>query len=151
MGKCRGKKILALGVIALLLTFGGLYSGNYTDGVNQYIRGTYTTSQVDTVLFARHERLIGASLGVVWYDSVKVTNIILRRIYNGQWLAVQAGDTISAFTTVSTVTANDPTTVKVGTITLTPYCDSYAFIVTYGTDCGVTNNKVAYLFEQQVN
>ena len=143
------KKILAVLMFVPLLVFGGqtVLTGNGTSATAVAVN-TYTTSQVDTVVLRRWSSGIsGLSFALHVADSTSITNVIVRRVINGLAQAVIAGDTLfSTFTnTSSTLSAS-----KTATVTMTPLCEVYWFVVTYaGSGQGVTTPTVTYIAETQ--
>jgi hypothetical protein len=104
------------------------------------VASTFANSQVDTVTYTvdGSERLLGFYGS--WADSVSVTNVITRRIYNGSYLAVVAGDTIIGATVSTAASA-----VARGSVPWTVPCEKIAFIVTYaGSGNGVTTPTDQY-------
>jgi hypothetical protein len=77
---------------------------------------------------------------------------------NGELMAVQAGDTLTAFNAKTNTAAGlngttaNPSYAATNTVTLAPLADSYVFIATYaGSANGTTNAKVTYAFQQTLN
>jgi len=134
-------KYLALLVVFATVSFAGqktiITSGNSSVAK---VTNTYANSQVDTVIFTRQAGMSAFSFAIHAKDSVSITNVILRRVFNGVAQAVAAGDTIvsSAFTTTAAG-------VKLASITAAPLGEQYWAIVTYaGSANGVTTPNVVY-------
>lgn len=108
------------------------------------VTGTYANSQTDTVYFYRNRYLSTLSFGIYNADSVSITSIVVRRIINGNWTTVFAGDTLGTSIT-STTTNNKLYFVTLNTASL-PQCDLFAFVIVYaGSANGVTTPNVTYL------
>lgn len=115
---------------------------------------TYKNSNVDTLTFYRPAGMAAGTFAAHWSDSVSVTNVKVRRMVDGEWMASQVGDTLTAFTAfldTSVVslgisgTAGNPSSTTIGTLTVAPLPDAYIFFVTYASsNNGVTNNNVTY-------
>lgn len=139
------KKVIIFLIVGLFVFLGAqvrLEQGKES----QWKQSTFANSRVDTVRFPRLANLTGLTFAADWGDSVTCTMAILRRLVNGSWLAVQAGDTLTDLSNQATAAV-----LKVNNVTLTPYCDEYAVIVTYADSAnGVTSPTVTYKAIQQL-
>jgi hypothetical protein len=127
--------ILAVASIGATLTLSGITLK--TSSVN----GTYANSQVDTLTWVRGAQESGATFWVSAKDSLAITDVILRRQFQGGLATVIAGDTLLGSTTSTANTG----TIKYATITLLPYCDTLKIFVTYtSSGNGVTSPIVQY-------
>lgn len=99
--------------------------------------GVIANSRVDTIVVPWNPSLAQQSLAVYFAeDSVSITNAIVRRVVNGVPMAVQVGDTLTAFTSFSATTG---ASVRTATITTAPLCETYWIILTFaGSANGVT-------------
>ena len=65
--------------------------------------GTYANSQVDTLIYNREPGVTNITLAGYWIDSVKVTDVVIRRFINGKQakengsLIYALGDTLTDF------------------------------------------------------
>jgi hypothetical protein len=111
--------------------------------------GTYASAQVDTIKYTREAGLSGLSFEAHWKDSVNITNIVCRRVFDGVPNVVASADSL---TTAADSSATAVSWIK--TITLAPLAEQYWVIVTYATDAGALNQgvstpNVVYGFERQ--
>lgn len=127
--------VVALAILSMgtQLTFRG--GGRVTSTVTGY----YADDQVDTVTYSVEGVEAAARFFVQHDDSISITDVIVRRVYNGQWMAVQAGDTILG------ATAATAAGVQSAAVTLTPLADTWKFIVTYASSAnGITDSTLTY-------
>lgn len=148
------KKYVVAAVAVLAIVFMGTQIRLQTGVPFQYYNGTFANSQTDTIhipLEAEHSTI---AFGAHFQDSVNITNVIVRRIVNGEPASVVAGDTIqSAFIDTSVAgyrgTAANPSSSFLKSITIGPKPDEFWVIVAYASSKnGVTNAKVRYEFTQ---
>lgn len=139
--------LLAIGVTVALAASGQVtFSTNPNTAISKTSKA-YAASQVDTLIFNRESGLSGLSFTAKWKDSVKLTNILLRRIVDGKASAFVTTDSIMT-NLPYTATTNDTTLLK--TITLAPLAEQYWVIVTYeATGNGVTTPTAVYQFNKQ--
>lgn len=104
---------------------------------------SYVKAQVDTVVYTYLGESV-LSFGVTLSDSGKITNVIMkRRTSSGVDMATIAGDTLTAFSALTST----GTKAAYNTITLSPVSYQYVFYVTYDTTTalfGVTSPTVKY-------
>ena len=151
------KFLLSFAVLALI----GLTFQSYAD-INTFptrqgargeiVTGDFADSEVDTVKYrVTDSDLTGFTFAAEWNDSVSVSLVTLRRVYDGTVQTLIAGDTLTAFTSFSDLTAASEPNSKAGTVTLTPHADEYWFIVTYAaSNNGVTSATVKYKLIKQL-
>lgn len=141
----RGVVLAAIIPILMLLLTGAHVFVPGTSGPAAKATSTYANSQVDTVHYGRPVRANSLSFAIEFADSFKITNAILRRVVDGSFAAVRAGDTL--FTADSSTAG----AVKIVTVAVDPMPDEYVVIVTYGADKnGFTTPTVKYVFGQKL-
>lgn len=148
------KSFLATVAIALALLAIGAGSKSVISNSSPFgsLTTTYKNSNADTLIFYRPAGMTAGSFAAHFSDSVSVSLVKVRRQVDGEWLALQTGDTLTAFTNfldTTTVgilgTSANPSSAVVGTLTIAPLPEAYAFIVNYASSLnGVTNNTVRY-------
>lgn len=137
---------LALLAVAVLYATGNKLSFTRINNPASVQTGTFANSQVDTLFYSRELGVSGLSFGAHFKDTVSVTRVVVRRIIDGEWQAVQAGDTLTNFNAfVNAPNVANPSISVINTVTIDPMPDVYAFIVTYASSAnGVTNPNVTY-------
>lgn len=155
------KKVIITALVGIFLFMGVILRPNMNHAAWTMVSGGYANSQVDTIYYTRNPFLTALAFSPHWKDSVSITNVIVRRIVQGEWIPVLLGDTVTAFSAlVNTATAGvqgsaaNPSTVRSGAVVLTPYTDVLAIIVTYAaTQNGlvVGTAKVDYMFQQTLS
>lgn len=148
------KRTLIVFSLAALVMFSlgaGAKKGMTNNSPFGFLQTTYANSIVDTLTFPRPPGMTAMSFSANWFDSVSITRVVVRREVGGEWLAVQAGDTLTGFSPDSNFVAGingstaNPSGAMLNTVTLAPMPGVYVFIVTYAsTRNGVTNPKVYY-------
>lgn len=139
--------VVVLLVLIASVAFGGQKTIPNSNGkATSSVTNSYANSQVDTVYWTREAGFSAASFGISVLDSVSITNIILRRIVNGVWIPVAAGDTL-----VSSLSSTTNTGItRAYAVTLAPIAERYAFVVTYaGSDNGTSSATVKYIGNAQ--
>lgn len=102
--------------------------------------GTYANSQIDTVTYTVEGSVTAYRFYIHPADSVSVTNIIVRRIFDSRLLSVQAGDTI-----IGALASISADTLLTGAAPATPLCEQLKFLVKYAASAnGVTTPTVTY-------
>lgn len=148
---------LALSVLAIAIFFTSFAGSgqkavpaNAGQAISKYT-GTYASAEVDTVTYSREAGLSGLSFAIQAQDSVNITSVVLRRVWNGIAEAVVSTDTLWQKDSAAITTAYYT---RGATVTLAPIPDIFWVIVTYATDHGVINEgkttpTVVYLFDKQ--
>lgn len=148
--------LLSVGVVAVFaVTLADINSIPHNQGIlTESVTGDFADSEVDTVKYIRDGsgRLAGLAFACEWNDSVSVSLVTVRRIIDGTVQPLIAGDTLTAYTSFSDLTAASEPNAKTATVTLAPLADEYWFIVTYaGSNNGVTAPTVKYMAKKQLN
>ena len=146
--KNRVLKVVLVGglvTLALLMFMGNqvtipLNAGLVTTKATQT---TFATGQTDTVTVNREAGLSALAFAIHTKDSSNISLVTVRRVFNGVYAAVLAGDTL--VTNDSSATAR----VIIKAVTLAPLAEQYVFIVAYkantgGLNQGVTTPNVVY-------
>lgn len=147
--------ISVIAVFALMIAASGQKSIPYSQGrsVESYV-GTYTNSQIDTVIINRDPGLSALSFGAHFGDSVSTyatAAATVRRVVDGVLTPAIAGDTLTNWSSVLSVVVSNPTSNKfangtalVGAITLAPLADQYLVILKYAAAGQGTSHNVKY-------
>jgi len=140
------KKNKYVGLVLAILAIGLIAAGSVSViGIGKTVStvtSVYGQGEVDTVKWNREKGVVGAAFSVTSSDTVNIQSIIVKRVVGGAVVgnAVVVADTIAGAAVSGTVpvSAESSSTAKsfVHSFTLTPYADSYWFIVKYAT--GVT-------------
>jgi len=151
-------KKLVLSLFALALGVGLVFGANgkktiplALDISPGKVTNTFANSQVDTVIFNREASLSSLAFAMHGKDSFQVLTIKVRRVVDGALMAQVASDTLdrAVFTSTTDGSAGSTTfsdgSSATATVTLTPLCDQFLFIVTYASSGnGVTTPTVVY-------
>lgn len=141
------KKNKYVGIILAVLAVGLIAAGSVSViGIGKTVSVTtsvYEQGGIDTVKWNREKGVQGAAFSVTGDDTINIQNIIVKRVVGGAVVgnAVVVADTIAGAAVSGTVPVSAESSATAGksfvhTFTLTPYADSYWFIVKYAT--GVT-------------
>lgn len=135
---------VAVVLVALFLGAGSQigFNSNF-DLTASKVTHSYTTSEVDTLIWNREGSVSALAFAAHFKDSVSVTSVIVRRVIDGQVQAVIAGDTLTPFN--SFVSTSNTGSAVTAAVTLAPLADQYWFIITYaGSAQGFTSATAVY-------
>lgn len=144
------KKVLNIGIgsiAALLFGYFVVFAATGTlvgSGKGAYLSKTYAASQVDSLYYTTKGTETALTFAAHWGDSVKITNVLLYRQFDGKTYLPLIASTDSLITVTGlTAISNDTTFVKA--ITLAPFPERFLIKVTYNASGnGVTSPTVKY-------
>ena len=139
--KNRVLKVVLVGglvTLALLMFMGNQVTIPLNQGLltSKATQTTFATGQTDTITVNREAGLSALAFSIHTKDSSNISLVTVRRVFNGVYAAVMAGDTLVK--TDSSAAAR----VLIKTVTLAPLAEQYVFIVAYNADDGGLNQGV---------
>jgi len=148
--------VFAIGLIAATGSFTGI---GLSSSKAVTSTGTYSQGGADTITWAREKGVVGLSLGIIVSDSSNIQNIVVQRLVGGRKVgnAVAVADTIAGAAVAGVVPVSADSSADaasfVHAVTMTPYAESYRFIVKYATGVtyknAVDTNTVQYRLIKQ--
>jgi len=119
------------------------------------IRTTFANSQKDTITFARQGEIGALAFGFHVKDTMSISEVYVRRLIGSEFTS-DSTRLSGAITNTGTTpgfqgTQANPSYSASYSVTITPYCDTYVFIVVYAASAnGVTNPSVDYFLNAQL-